>query len=201
MHDTASRALLRRAVRLVVVTAVWNVIEGGGSIVAGLAARSIALTGFGLDSLVEVFASAVAAWQLARPTRAREARAVRLIAVAFVAVGLYIGAESLVRLARGEHAEPSELGIVLTAAAVVVMTVLGAMKRRVARHLDNDALRAEANFSLVDAGLSGSVLVGLLLTALAGWWWSDGGTALVVAAFALREGVTGLRATSADRRA
>jgi divalent metal cation (Fe/Co/Zn/Cd) transporter len=155
-------------------------------------AGSIALTGFGLDSSIEVLASAVAAWQLRRPTSARSRIALRVIGVSYVVVAGWVGVESVRRLVGGRHAEASALGVAVTAAAVVAMTALGVAKRRIARRLRNEVLRAEANFSLVDATLSATVLAGLVLDRTLGWWWADPAAAVAVALVAAREGVSEL---------
>ena len=186
----------RRALRLEYLTIAWNAVEGALAILAGVLAGSIALTGFGLDSSIEVLASAVTAWELRRPTRTRSDIALRVIAACYLAVALYIGFESCRRLVVGRRADASQLGVVVTAASVVAMTALEVRKRRLAGTLASSVLRAEANFSLLDAALSATVLVGLLADRALGWWWADPGAALAVAAFAGREGVDGLRRRS-----
>ena len=192
-HRSASR---RRALRLEYLTIAWNAVEGALAILAGVLAGSIALTGFGLDSSIEVLASAVTAWQLRRPTRTRSDIALRVIGACYLAVALYIGFESSRRLVVGRRADASPLGVAVTAASVVAMTALGVLKRRLARTLASSVLRAEANFSLLDAALSATVLVGLLADRALGWWWADPGAALAIAAVAGREGVDGLRRRS-----
>ena len=192
-HRSASR---RRALRLEYLTIAWNAVEGALAILAGVLAGSIALTGFGLDSSIEVLASAVTAWELRRPTRTRRGIALRVIGACYLAVALYIGFESSRRLVVGRRADASPLGVAVTAASVVAMTALGILKRRLARTLASSVLRAEANFSLLDAALSATVLVGLLADRALGWWWADPGAALAVAAVAGREGVDGLRLRS-----
>lgn len=193
-------ALRRRGLRLEYATLAWNAVEGTLAIVAGLAAHSIALTAYGLDSAVEVFASAVAAWQLradldghAARAAVVERRALLAIAGCFLVVAAYVGTQSIRELITRAKPEHSYVGLVITAAACVAMTLLGVRKRDVGRSLGNRVLTAEAAFSLVDAALSATVLVGLALNALAGLWWADPGVALAVALFALREGWIGLR--------
>jgi len=183
----------RRALRLEYLTIAWNAVEGSLAILAGAFARSIALIGFGLDSSIELLASAVTAWQLRRPTRARRDLALRVIGACYLVVALYVGFESSRRLVLGRRAAASPLGVAVTAASVVAMTALGLRKRRVARALASSVLRAEANFSLLDAALSATVLLGLLADRALGWWWADPGAALAVAAVAGREAVDGLR--------
>jgi divalent metal cation (Fe/Co/Zn/Cd) transporter len=172
-------------------TIAWNAFEGFAALFAGAVAHSVALTAFGLDSCVEVFASLVAVWQLrggGRRTRA----GLRLIGVAFLSVALYVGTQSLVRLIHRQSSESSRLGMAVTAASVVVMTVLGLVKRDVGRRLNNPVLQAEAKFSLVDAALSGTVLLGLCLNAGWGWWWADPVVALMIAVYAAKEGGEGV---------
>jgi divalent metal cation (Fe/Co/Zn/Cd) transporter len=184
--------LRRRGLRLVYATTAWNALEGTAAIVAGVAAHSVALTAFGLDSSVEVFVSAVAAWQLLGRGDRGDKVALRIIGACFVLVGIYIAVESVLKLMSASRPEATAVGVALTASAVVVMTVLGGAKRSVGRQLGNRVLEAEARFSLVDAALSGTVLIGLVLNLALGWWWADPAVALVLAAVALREGIEGL---------
>src|SRR5207302_11330916 len=162
-----------RALRLEYLTVAWNAFEGAAAIVAGLVAHSIALTAFGLDSSIEVLASAVAARQLRSMGRGSdvaaariERRGLRTIAFCFLVVGVYVGVQSVRQLIRGTRPESSPFGIAITAAACVVMSVLGVSKRRLARALTNPVLAAEASFTLVDGALSATVLAGLCLNAL-----------------------------------
>ncbi len=195
MRTTADHdRLVRRGLRLEYVTLAWNVFEGAGALVAGVLAHSVALTAFGLDSSLEVFASLVAIWQLKGASSRRDRAALRLIGACFLLVAGYIGAQATIDLLRGHHPGSSAVGIALTAAAAIVMLVLGTLKNRVGRELDNPVLMAEARFSLVDAGLSTTVLLGLVLNLALGWWWADAVAALVLAAYSLKEAIEGLRA-------
>src|SRR5580765_2025715 len=184
----------RRGLLLVAITIVWNAFEGVASLILGIAAHSLALTAYGLDSSLEVFVSSVAAWQLLGDGKGRDRPALRAIGASYLVVAVYIGVQSVLHLISGARPEASPVGIVLTAAAAVVMTVLGVLKRRVAREIGNRVLAAEARFSLVDAALSATVLIGLTANAVTGWWWADPATALLLAGFALQEGVEGIRA-------
>ena len=184
--------LRRRGLRLVYTTIAWNALEGVAAIVAGVAAHSVALTAFGLDSAVEVFVSAVAVWQLSGRRERPDTAALRIIGACFLLVGIYVAAESVLKLVSGARAEPSSVGVALTASAMVVMTALGLAKGRVGGRLGNRVLEAEARFSLVDAGLSGTVLIGLVLNLSLSWWWADPIVALVLAVLALREGAADL---------
>jgi len=190
--DEETRAR-RRGLRLVYATVAWNAFEGVAAIAAGVLAHSVALTAYGLDSSLEVFVSLIAAWQLRAGGTHRDRAALRAIGVSYLAVAAYVGMQSVLRLISRAHPQASPFGIALTAAAAVVMVVLGLAKGRVARTIGNRVLAAEAGFSLVDAALSCTVLVGLTLNAVAGWWWADPCVALVLAAFALKEGLAELR--------
>jgi divalent metal cation (Fe/Co/Zn/Cd) transporter len=194
--DEAERtrpAMIARAIRLERITTAWNIVEGTAAIVAGIAAGSVALTAFGLDSAVEVFVSSVAAWQL-RNERQRAARtALRLIAISFILVGFYIGYAAWSHLRHHSQADTSVLGLVLTASAAIVMSVLSLKKGAIGREIDNRVLVAEARFSMVDAALSATVLLGLLLNATLGWWWADPVAAALLALYSFKEGIEGLR--------
>ena len=185
--------LLRRGLLLEYATIGWNVLEGAGAITVGIAAHSVALTAYGLDSSIEVFASTVTTWQLRNGSKRSEGPALRAIGACYLVVAAYIGAEATLHLVRGSRPSSSAIGIALTAAAVVVMTVLGIWKRNVGRDLSNNVLLAEANFSLVDAALSGTVLLGLALYSSLGWWWADPVAACAVAVLAVSEGIEGVR--------
>lgn len=193
MPTDAREPLVRRGIRLEYVTLGWNALEGILAITAGLIAHSVALTAFGLDSSLEVFASTVALWQLRGGTTARDRIALRAIGVCFLAVALYVGVQASIDLLLRHHPGTSAFGVALTGAAAVVMLWLGVAKQRVGRELGNPVLIAEARFSLVDAGLSSTVLAGLVLNLAFGWWWADATAALVLAVFAFSEGVKGVR--------
>jgi len=187
--------LRRRGRRLLYATVAWNAIEGATALAAGFIAGSVALTAFGLDSSVEVFVSLVAVWHLGHATRPPTRLGLRLIGASFFVVALYIAAEAARRLHSGEHARLSVLGLIVTSAAVPIMMGLGLMKRQVADVTANSVLAAEAKFSFVDAGLSATVLLGLVLDQGLGTWWADPAIALVIATIAAREGVDSLRGT------
>jgi divalent metal cation (Fe/Co/Zn/Cd) transporter len=184
--------LRRLGLRLEYATIVWNAFEGLTALVAGIAAHSVALTAYGLDSSVEVLASSVAAWQLKSEDKSRDRRALRIIGLCFLGVSIYVGVQAVLHLVRGTHPRSSPVGIALTFSAVIAMVALGIAKLRVGRKLGNPVLVAEAHFSLVDAALSATVLAGLVANAAAGWWWADATVALVLAAFAAKEGISGL---------
>lgn len=191
--DARDARTRRRALLAEYATIVWNVFEGAASIAAGIAAASVALVAFGLDSTVEVFASAVVVWELHGTTRERERLALKLIGIAYLVVALYVAQDAVRSLWGRHHPSPSPAGIALTAATVVVMTALALLKLRIGRALDSATVLADARFSLVDAGLAGTVLVGLSLNQVFGWWWADQALALLLAVLAAREGLEELR--------
>ena len=183
-----TRDLRRRAFRLEYATIAWNVVEGIAAVGAGLLAGSVALVAFGLDSSVEVFASAVVVWELRGADRRRERRAVRAIGAAYLVVAGYVMLDAVNALRNANHPETSAVGMVLLASTVVVMLGLGIAKLRVGRALDSQTVIADGRFSLVDGSLAAAVLVGLALSALFGWWWADAVLAIVISLLAFREG-------------
>lgn len=165
----------------------WNVV---GIVVLGLAAlaaRSVALAGFGLDSLIEIGASTVVLWELSGAGEARQRRALRLIGGAFVALAAYLMAQSTWSLIAGFHPHHSRAGIVWTAVTAAVMFTLAAGKAATGRGLNNPVLRTESRVTAIDGLLAVAVLVGLSLNAATGWWWADPFAAYVLVYYALRE--------------
>jgi divalent metal cation (Fe/Co/Zn/Cd) transporter len=194
----AAQRLLRRGLWLEYATLGWNVVGAGLVLAAAVAAGSVALAGFGLDSLLEIVASLVVIWQLrgsAEPRRERTA--LRVLGVAFGALALYILGQSVYTLVTGARPAPSPSGIVWLAATLVAMLALAAGKARTGRALGNPVLQAEARVTLVDAYLAGAVLVGLLLNAALGWWWTDPLAALVLVYYGAREGLHAWREAGA----
>jgi len=185
--------LLRAGYLLEATTLGWNVIGVGILAVAALAARSVALGGFGLDSLIEIGASIVVIWELGGVGEARQRRAMSSIGVAFLTVAVYLAAQSTVVLAIGYHPKHSPLGILWTSVTAVVMFGLAAGKVRVGVALDNSVMRTEGRVTFIDGILAAAVLLGLLLNALAGWWWADPVAGYVVLYYAVREGSGALR--------
>jgi divalent metal cation (Fe/Co/Zn/Cd) transporter len=180
-------ALLRRGRVLEGITLGWNV---AGIVVlafAAVAARSVALAGFGLDSLIEIGASTVVLWELSGTGEHRQRRALRLIGGAFCALAAYLLAQSVIVLATGYRPGHSPLGIGWTAATAVAMFALAAGKARTGRALGNPVLTTEGRVTLVDGILAVAVLAGLALNAAAGIWWADPLAALVIVCYALRE--------------
>jgi divalent metal cation (Fe/Co/Zn/Cd) transporter len=185
---TDRRRLARRAALLAWFTIAWNTIEGIVAVGAGIAAGSIALVGFGLDSGVEVFAGAVVVWQLRGLSEEKEQRALRLIAVSFFALAAYTITEATRDLLDGDHAATSLVGVVLAAVSLLVMPALAVAKRRTGRQLGNNVVVADSTETALCSYLSAILLGGLVLNAAVGWWWADPLAALGIAALALREG-------------
>jgi divalent metal cation (Fe/Co/Zn/Cd) transporter len=172
----------------------WNVVGCIVVLVAAWSARSVALAGFGLDSLIEIFASLVVVWQLKGIHRDRERLALRQIGFAFVALVIYVLLQSIFTVLSGSRPAPSSGGIVWLGLTFGAMLALAFGKLRVGRRLANVVLQTEARVTLVDAYLAGAVLLGLVLNALAGWWWADPLAGLVIVYYGAREGVQALRA-------
>lgn len=184
---------MARGRRLEVATLAWNVAGIVVLAVAAVAARSVALAGFGLDSLIEIGASTVVLWELADVAAERRRRALHLIGGAFAALVAYLLVQSTVVLVAGDHPRRSVLGIVWTAATAAVMFALAAGKARTGAALDNPVLRAEGRVTMVDGILASAVLAGLVLNAAAGWWWADPAAGYVLVYDGGREAIGAFR--------
>ena len=182
-------ALRKRGLLLEYATLGWNVVGVGIVIVAAIAARSVALAGFGLDSLIEIFASVVVVWQLKGVNEHRERWALRLIGWAFYALAVYILIQAAYALVRDVRPGTSVLGIVWLAATLIAMLLLASGKRATGTQLGNAVLMTEAHVTLIDAYLAGAVLIGLVLNALFGWWWADPLAGLVIVYYGIKEGL------------
>ena len=186
--DTAARsALLRRGFALEYATLAWNVAGIVVLAIAAISARSVALAGFGLDSLIEIGASTVVIWELSGTGEERQRRGLRLIGYAFAALAVYLLVQSTVVLAAGYHPRHSVPGIIWTAATAVVMFALAAGKARTGQALDNPVLRTEGRVTMIDGILAVAVLAGLVLNAALGWWWADPAAGYVLVYYAARE--------------
>ena len=185
---TDANSLLRRGLLLEYMTVAWNVVGTVVVMVAAMAAHSVALTGFALDSLVEIGASTVVVWQLKGRQVHREGPALRFIAVAFFALALYIAAQSAHTLWLALRPQPSLPGILWLALTLGAMLALAAGKHRTGIRLDNLVLQTEARVTLIDAYLAAAVLLGLVLNAWVGWWWADPLAGLVIVVYGMREG-------------
>jgi divalent metal cation (Fe/Co/Zn/Cd) transporter len=188
----------RRGQWLTWATLGYNSIEGFISIAAGLVAGSVALVGFGLDSFIELTASAAAIWRLradATPARRElaERRALRVIGWCFLALAAYVVVEAARTLSSRTAPDTSHAGMAIATASLVVMPLLALAKRRVAAVLNSRAIRAEARQTDICMWLSAVVLSGLVLNALFGWWWADPIAALAMAPLILREGREALK--------
>ena len=203
--DTAVREtrpqLLRRALRLEYVTVGWNVVEGVIAIAAALAAGSVALLGFGIDSFVESASGSVLIWRLLAERRATgeerieqvERRAQRLVAASLALLALYIAYDSVTSLLAGERPEPSPVGLALATASLAVMWWLARQKRRVGIALGSRAMRADAFQTDTCFWLSLFLLVGIGANALFGAWWADPLAALGMTYFVGREALEAWR--------
>ena len=189
------RLLLQRRIRLVVAfTIVYNLIEAVVAISAGTVASSAALVGFGLDSVVEVLSAAAVAWQFAAPDpEKRERVALRIIAISFFALAAYVIVGAVLTLTGLREPQPSPVGVALAALSLVVMPVVSLIERRAGRELGSASAVADSKQTLICSYLSAAVLAGLLLNSLLGWAWADSAAALVIAVFAIREGIEAFR--------
>ncbi|WP_197079831.1 cation transporter [Mycobacterium haemophilum] len=187
LDDTMRAGLLRRGFALEYATLGWNVVGIVVLAVAALTARSVALAGFGLDSLIEIGASTVVIWELSGTGERRQRRALRLIGVGFALLAVYLLVQSTWVLASGFHPHHSTPGIVWTAITAAVMFALAAGKARTGAALSNPVLVTEGRVTLIDGLLAAAVLLGLLLNAAAGWWWADPVAGYVLVYYAVRE--------------
>jgi divalent metal cation (Fe/Co/Zn/Cd) transporter len=183
--------LARLARLLSWLTLAWMGIEGGVAIGAAIAAGSVALLGFGLDSGIEAIASIIVIWRftgtrLASPTAER--RAQKMVAVSFFLLAPYIAAEAIRALAAGDHAETSIAGLILTAGTAIFEPALGLAKRRIGARLGSAATAGEGTQNLLCAYLALAVFAGLAANTLFGAWWLDGAVALGIAGWAVLEG-------------
>ena len=189
---------VQRGLNLEYVTVAWNVLEAAVALTAGAVAGSIALIGFGLDSVIEVSSGAILLWRLScdRDLERRELmerRARRLVGVTLLALAAYVAADSLFSLTRREAPERSVPGIVLAALSLIVMPLLARSKRKVAAAINSSALEADSRQTDICAYLSAIVLAGLLLNAAAGWWWADPVAGVAMSPLIAYEGVQAIR--------
>ncbi len=199
---TRDRAVTRQK-WLTAATIGWNTVEGVVAIAAGVAAGSVSLIGFGLDSGVEVSAALILTWRLAQERRTgckqdADKRAQRLIAVSFAALALYVGVESVRDLILIDQPEESLLGIFIAALSLMVMPSLARFKRRLAPLIGSRAVEAEATQTVLCALMSGGLLIGLGANAALGWWWADPLAGLFIASLAGYETVSVWRADSLE---
>ena len=180
-------ALLRRGFALEYATLAWNVAGIVVLAIAAVSARSVALAGFGLDSLIEIGASTVVIWELSGAGEERQRRGLRLIGYAFAALAVYLLVQSTVVLVTGYHPRPSVLGMAWTAVTAAAMFALAWGKARTGRALGNPVLRIEGRVTMIDGILASAVLAGLALNSALGWWWADPAAGYVLVCYAARE--------------
>jgi divalent metal cation (Fe/Co/Zn/Cd) transporter len=185
--DPARARLVRRGFVLEYVTLGWNVVGIIVLAITAVTARSVALAGFGLDSLIEIGASIVVLWELSGTGEDRQRRGLRLIGYAFTALAGYLLIQSTLVLAAGYHPRHSAAGIAWTAATAVAMFALAAGKARTGQALDNPVLRTEGRVTMIDGILAVAVLLGLVLNAALGWWQADPAAGYVLVYYAARE--------------
>jgi divalent metal cation (Fe/Co/Zn/Cd) transporter len=185
--------LRRRGLHLEWATNGWNAMEVGVTIWLGLQAHSLALIAFGLDSVVEIFASSVVIQNLGDGRHdagdRRVHRSLRLIAAAFWVLAAFLAISSTRALIRGDRPDSSPLGVAYLVITALAMFGLARLKRATARELGSETLQAEAAMTFLDGCLSTGILTALVLNGWLGWWWTDGAAALLVAVFAMSEGV------------
>ena len=194
-------ALERRAKLLAWGGNAWHVVEFAIAVGAGIAAGSVALVGFGIDSVIEVLAGGVIVWLFSGgrgSSHTAERRAQQLVAASYAILVAYIGVEATRDLLGSHHPGASWIGIGLAAFTAPTMPLLARAKRNVGHKLNSSATVSEASQNMICAYLSIALLVGLLANALAGWWWADPAAALVIGAVAAREGVESWRGKSCD---
>lgn len=187
--------LIKKALRLEYVLIGYNIIEAVISVGAGIMAGSIALVGFGLDSVIEVTSAATLVWRLKSHKHADDAhesrvekRALKVVGFTFFALAVYISVESVKTLWRHEAPSESMVGIIVASLSLLIMPYLGIMKKRIAIKINSPALEADAMETIICSVLSAILLAGLGLNALFGWWWADPVAGLVMVVFIVKEG-------------
>ncbi|MGO9570469.1 MAG: cation diffusion facilitator family transporter [Desulfomonilaceae bacterium] len=185
----------RKGRRLEYFTLGWNLLEGGIAVVAGIVANSIALVGFGADSLIECLSGGILLWrlQLHVDDERRERIALKLVGVSFLLLAAYVAFDAAKTLFLREEPLVSIVGIVLSCAALIVMPLLARAKRKVATSLESRSLEADSRQTDLCAYLSAILLGGLVLNALLGWWWADPIAGVIMVPIITREGIETLR--------
>jgi len=189
---------LKRGIYLEHLTIGWNLFEAAAAITCGSVAGSVALIGFGFDSLIETSSGGILLWRLraersGQEIETLERRALRLVGISFLLLAVYVTFASIRTLLIRQKPEQSDIGIALAILSVIVMPLLARLKRRTAAHLGSAALRADSRQSSICAYLSAILLGGLGLNALFGWWWADSLAAILMAPIIIKEGLEGLR--------
>lgn len=191
-------AAIHRGLNLEYFTVAWNFLEAVVALVSGAVAGSVALIGFGLDSLIEVSSGGVLLWRLQSDhdqerREAVELRALKLVGISLLALAAYVSGEAMLSLVRREVPERSLPGVALAIASLIAMPMLARAKRRVASALGSSALHADSRQTDICAYLSAILLLGLLLNAAFKWWWADPAAALVMVPLIANEGIQALR--------
>jgi divalent metal cation (Fe/Co/Zn/Cd) transporter len=191
LPTAARRATLSRRIRLfAAATITYNIVEAVIALWSGTVASSSALIGFGLDSVIEVASAVALSWQFAaKDPERREHLTLRIIALSFFALALFVSVDAVRSLAGGGEAQHSTPGIIIAALSLAIMPVLSWLQRRAGRELGSKTAVADSKQTLLCTYLSAVLLVGLVLNSTLGWWWADAGAALVIAGIALREGI------------
>ena len=187
------KKLLQKGLWLEYATLGWNVIECGFVLYAGITANSISLVGFGIDSVIEILASIIVVWQLKSINKDTEKIAEKLIGIAFFLLALYILLESIYTFVAHIHPKTSPLGIVSLALTVIAMLSLAYGKGKVGKALGNPVLIRESKVTVIDGMLASSVLIGISLNAVFGWWWADSLAGFVIVYYGLKEGIHALK--------
>ncbi len=188
---------VRRGRKLAYLTIGWNSLEAIVAVGAGIVAGSIALVGFGFDSVIEVSSGAIILWRLASGEH-RERLALRLVGLSFLALAAYVAFDAVKSLWLREFPETTYVGIAIAALSLIVMPFLAHQKRKVAAHLNSNAMKADSRQTDLCAYLSAILLGGLILNAFFGWWWSDPVAALVMVPIIAWEGMRAFQGKTCD---
>jgi divalent metal cation (Fe/Co/Zn/Cd) transporter len=200
VHADLRASDTREGRRLEYFTLGWNLTEALVGIGAGVIAGSIALIGFGVDSIIESFSGAILLWRLQRhkADEKREQLALKLVGISFFVLAAYVAADAAKKLIPEEAPQASIVGMCLAAVSIAVMPLLARAKRRVAARLNSRALVADSRQTDLCAYLSGVLFVGLILNALFGWWWADSIAAILMVPIITREGIEALKGDACD---
>lgn len=193
ISEADTQALKKRGLHIAYFLVAWDLIEGAVAIAAGILANSVALIGFGIDSLIEVFAAGVTVWHLRGSEQKSNKLPLRLIAISFFILAAYVGFKSISDLLTQSKAEPSMIGIIWNIIALVIMVPLALMQKKAGKAISNKVITAQADQTWLSNYLSTSLLVGLGVNALFGWWWADPLIALLLAGYAVYEGIESWR--------
>jgi len=183
------QTLHKKALLFEYITIAWNIFEGIVCVLIGIFSGSVVLIAYGLESGVEVFASSMVVWDLKGRSKKREKLALKLIGSAYFIVSLYIFIDAGQSLLAGKHPDKSLAGIIFIIITFIIMMILGFTKKNIGTQMKSETVLADAKFTLIDGTLAGTVLTGLALNAVFGWWWADQAMALFLSGVAFREGL------------